>query len=524
MKRNRICFKFILFCWLGNFLLTAPCPSAPAADHNSFEAEKKSATPSNPEAMLKRIRDLVSAAMREWHVPGAGLGIVKDGKVMFQDGLGLRNVEENLPVTSKTRFVLGSTTKAFTTMAMGILVDEGKLDWDKPVESYMPHFKMMDDWATLRLTPRDMVTHRSGLPRHDLVWVGSSFTLKELVESLKYLEPSRELRSAFQYNNLMYMAAGYLVGKVAGIPWEDFIRMRIFGPLGMANSGCTLADFQSSAEFSFAYRYENNQYKRLDFPPSSDILRYGPRASGSINTTAEDMCRWLLLHLQNGAAGGKQVISKKGLDEMHTPQVIIPEQKIKKSEVMHESYGLGWSIDSYRGHYRVHHGGSTMGYNSYVTLFPHENLGIVVLANASSALPGALSHSLSDLLLGLEPVDWNKRMAEEIRSRQAPRAEDKRIEGTVPGHELKDYAAEYEHPAYGRMIVSLKDGTLIIETHGLSSPLEHWHYETFVAKEGELKGQKLTFHTNALGVVHKVSAPLEPAVKDIIFSRADSPK
>ncbi len=456
--------------------------------------------------------------MKTWGTPGLAVGIVKDGKVVFAEGFGKRDVEKSLPVTSKTRFILGSTTKAFTTMAMGILVDDGKLDWDKPVIHYIPRFKLMDEYATLQATPRDLATHRTGLPRHDMVWGNSSFSLEELVESLQFLEPSRDLRTAFQYNNLMYIAAGYLVGQVSGSSWEEVIRERIFKPLGMADSGCTVPELLSAEEFSYAYAREKEKLAALPFPPPTDKLMYGARASGSVNTTAEDMCKWMLLHLNKGTAGGKQIITSANLLQMHTPQIPIPWRPAEKSEFMYPSYGLGWMIDSYRDHYRVHHGGATMGFFSYVSLFPHENLGIVVLVNLGGALPTIVANYASDVLLGLDPLDWNKKAQDQMKAAAAP--QEKRVEGTKPAHKLEDYAGEYNHPAYGLLKVEAAQDKLTASFHGYSSPLEHWHYETFRIAEADLRGTKLTFQTNLRGEIVSVSAPLESAVKEIVFQRA----
>lgn len=469
-------------------------------------------------AALQKIRTHIETSMEAWGTPGLAVGIVRDGRVILAEGFGRRDIEKNLPVTSETRFILGSTTKAFTTMAMGILVDEGKLDWDKPVSSYLPQFKLMNDYATLHATPRDLATHRTGLPRHDLVWANAAFSVPELVESLRDLEPSRDFRTTFQYNNLMYIATGYLVGRVAGSSWEEVVRERIFKPLGMADSGCTVPELLGAAEFSYAYEREGEKLIARPFPPPNDILMSGPRASGSVNTTAADMCKWMLLHLNKGMAGGQRVISAANLLQMHTPQIPTPWRPAEKSESMHPSYGLGWMIDSYRGRYRVHHGGATMGFFSGVSLFPHENLGIVVLVNMGGAVPMIIANYASDVLLGLEALDWDKRSRDRMRAAGAAPPE-KRVEGTKPSHKLEDYAGEYRHPAYGRLKVEAAQDALRASWNRTASPLEHWHYETFRMAGSDFGGTKLTFQANARGEITGVSAPLEPAVRDIVFQR-----
>ena len=471
------------------------------------------------QAALQKIRSYIETSMKAWGTPGLAVGIVKDGQVILAQGFGQRDVEKSLPVTSRTRFILGSTTKAFTTMAMGILVDEGKLDWDKPVSAYLPQFKLLNEYATLHATPRDLTTHRTGLPRHDIVWANAAFSLPELVESLRDLEPSRDFRTAFQYNNLMYIAAGYLVGRVAGSSWEEVVRGRIFKPLGMADSGCTVPELLGAAEFSYAYEREEGKLTPRPFPPPDDVLMYGPRASGSVNTTAEDMCKWMLLHLNKGMAGGQRVISAANLLQMHTPQIPTPWRPTEESESMHPSYGLGWMINAYRDHYRVHHGGATMGFFSYVSLFPHENLGVVVLVNMGGAVPTIIANYASDVLLGLEPLDWNKKAQDQMKAGGAATPPEKRVEGTTPSHKPQDYSGEFSHPAYGRLKVEAAQDALTVSWNRITSPLEHWHYETFRLTSSDLRGTKLTFQANARGEITSVSAPLEPAVKDIVFVR-----
>jgi len=362
---------------------------------------------------LEKINTYINTVLKEWNAAGIGVGIVKDGEVIFSEGFGLRNVEEKLPVTPNTLFVLASVTKPFVTAAMSMLVDDGLLDWDTPVRTYLPGFMLKNEYATGHITPRDMAVHRSGLPRHDHIMIGTNYTPEKVVEVLRHLEPSCDFRSRYQYNNLMYIAAGHLIGKVTGKTWDEIVRERIFRPLGMEKSNCSIRELKETKDFARGYFYNRNkeQFELISFPPPSDILFYGPRASGSINSSINDMNKWLQFQLNRGQVNGKNLISPDNFLQMHTPQIVKPFSVLEKSEVMHPSDGIGWEIDSYRGHYRVHQGGASaiQSYASELTLFPHENLGIVVLTNAYLPLTVALSNFISDVLLDLEPVDWNKR-------------------------------------------------------------------------------------------------------------------
>ncbi len=398
-------------------------PDFPAL--NSIPAqtqETEAQTGPNWPELIPQIRKFIQTAMKEMGVPGLALSIVERNRIILCEGFGLRDVEKKLVVTSKTCFILGSTTKAFTTLAIAMLVDGGKLNWDDPVRKYLPEFALKDEWATLRCTPRDLVTHRTGLPRHDLVWSGASLSPEEIIRVLSFLEPSRDFRIAYQYNNLMYIATGVLISRVAGLPWEEFLKHRIFSPLGMKSSGCSVEEYLASNEYCFAYRQEGEKLEAIAFPTPDKKILYGPRASGSVFSTAEDMAKWLLFHLNEGKVEDKQIISVARLKEMHSPQIIRPVNPDEAPDIDHPSYGLGWMIDSYRGHYRVHHGGSTMGFSSYVAFFPRKKFGVAILTNLNSNLPALVSNYVSDLALGLKPIDWRKRPVFSTRGLAASKA------------------------------------------------------------------------------------------------------
>jgi len=465
--------------------------------------------------LIPQIRQFIETSMKEMGVPGLALAIVHDQKVVLVEGFGLREVSQQIPVTGTTRFVLGSTTKAFTTLAMAMLVDEGKMSWDEPVRTYLPEFALKDEWATLRSTPRDLVTHRTGLPRHDLVWSGASLGPEDIVRVLRFLEPSRDFRSAYQYNNLMFITAGVLVSRVAGLPWEDFLKQKIFLPLGRRNSGCTLSEYLASSEYSLAYNRRGEKFEPLPFPSPDKKIMFGPRASGSVFSTAEDMVRWLLFQLNEGEIEGRRLISRARFKEMHTPQIIRPASPEEAPEVEHPSYGLGWMIDAYRGHYRVHHGGSTMGFSSYVVLFPREKFGVAILSNLNSNLPAILGHYLSDLALGLAPVDWKKKLTSRAGIQPslkiAPASEAK------PVRPLAEYAGEYVHPAYGQIKIEVDGPKLFFIFREEKIELQPSGPDLFRPKEASFSRYPLRFVSNNQGTITSVAIPLEPAVGEIIF-------
>ncbi len=275
----------------------------------------------------------IEAMMQTWKVPGLAVGVVQDGKVIFLEGFGVRDVEQQLPVTPNTLFALASGTKAFTTAALGLLADEGTLDWDAPVRGTVPSFKLYDDVATERLTPRDLVTHRSGLPRHDLAWYQSPFDRAELWRRLQFLQPNKDIRTDWQYQNLMYMAAGYVLQQITGMAWEDFVRTRIFAPLGMTRSNFAVGDSQADADHALPYKEIAEQVQRIPFYEQFAI---GP--AGSINTCVADMTRWLLMHIGKGEIDGQRLLSEKETRDMITPYMPMP-QPSKWDEMLSQSYG-----------------------------------------------------------------------------------------------------------------------------------------------------------------------------------------
>jgi len=473
---------------------------------------------------LAGIDAFITSAMKDWKMPGAAVAVLQDGKIVLSKGYGFRDIKKELPVTPQTLFAIGSITKSFTVLSLGTLVDEGKLDWDKPVREYLPSFRLFDPVATERTTPRDLVTHRSGLPRHDLMWYNSTFTRKEMVERLRYLEPSQDFRSTYQYNNLMFMTAGYLAGQLSGLSWEELVRQRILVPLGMKNTNFSVADSKRSADAALPYQKVKEELKEIPFRGLDEMA-----PAGSINSSIEDMSKYLLMHLNKGKYGNTQIVSESNLLQMHTPQMVVTGGVLRWPELGHSSYGMGWSISSYRGYKLVEHGGAIDGFNALVTFLPQKNAGLVVLANrGGTPLMQVIAYNVYDRLLGLDQVAWNQRFLDDQKKAEASQEEAKkkgftvRKEGTQPSHELKEYAGEYEHPGYGTVHIGLEKEGLKLSYNRMSGPLKHFHYDMFEVAEDELnplQRTKLNFATNLQGEIDSLLIPLEPNVKEIVFKR-----
>ena len=464
---------------------------------------------------LEKLRQYVSSIMKDAKVPGLAMAIVKDGEVIFAEGFGYRDKEKELPVTRKTLFAIGSCTKAFTTAAIGILSDEGSVEWNKPVRTYLPSFQLKDDYITENMTVRDLVTHRSGLPRHDALWYGAAFTRKEMFDRLRYLEFSAGFRERFQYNNLMFMTAGYLVGQVTNGTWEQFVKNRLFKPLGMTNSNFSVEDSKKADDFAEPYRIDDDKVEKISF---RNIDEVGP--AGSINSCIDDMVKWVQFHIDRGKVGEDQIISASEIQNMHTPHMHI-SFRMRSSEQSHASYGLGWRILMYRGHKLVRHGGGIDGFRTSTSFMPFDSIGVFVVNNAASPISSQAARYAYDLLLDLEPVDRYAKMKEaQEKAEEEEEKKEERVEGTQPSHPLKDYAGRFEHPGYGVITVAYNADGLSGEFNTLDFTLEHWHYDVFTTTDDLVfRKLKVSFYSNKKGDIDRIAVQLEPNLDDIIFMR-----
>ncbi len=485
-------------------------------------------------AQLAGFEDDVRAALQDGKVPGAAVIIIKDDRVLLSQGFGKRNVAEDLDVTPRTLFPIGSSGKAFTAAAIAILVDEGKLEWDTPVKHYLPTFKLQDQFATERMTPRDLLTHRSGLPRHEFLWYGSDFTRKEVVERLAYLEPSADFRTTYQYNNLMFVTAGYLIEHVTGQSWEAFVTERILKPLGMHSTTLSPRDSQQTDDYALPYAEKKDEVKEIPFYDKWQIIA----PAGGVNTNLEDIQHWLLFHLHGGKHGETQLLASEQLAQNHLPHTPIPPGGAipvgKHPEITYWCYGMGWFIGSYRGHRIVQHGGSIDGFMAEVVLLPDDNAAVAVFTNKGSSLvPYIIAFSACDRLLGAEKADWNGRLQKEFADLQA-QAEKQReelqktepaIPDTQPSHALDAYCGRYEHPGYGIATISQIEDRLLCTYNAIPSSLTHVHYDIFELNLERFEFKtKVSFATDEKGGIESLAVKLEPAVKAQVFTRVpDAP-
>lgn len=430
---------------------------------------------------------IVREALAASHTPGAGVAIVKDDHVVYLKGHGVRELGGREPVTPDSLFCIGSLTKAFTTTSIAMLVDERKMDWDDPVRKHLDYFHLADPLADESVTIRDLVTHRTGLERHDLLWMDTPWSLEEAIRRTGKVPLSYPFRAQFHYQNTMYNAAGYSLAHAAGRPWQEFVRERIFEPLGMSGVRITSTEAQQAADHASPHLKGGGGKAEVTSWFQDDKMI---RPAGSIKAGVRDMSQWVRFQLGDGAFAGKRLVSTKNLMETHTPQILVRQKEWP--DQMFRSYAMGWYASDYRGHLQLSHTGGVKGFHAFLMLLPNDRIGIVVLTNLDvSWAAQAVGQSIADLALGLPKRDWNgAAMAQEERTEAARKEREEahernRRRDTKPSRELAAYAGVYEDPAYGVARVSLENGRLTLNWSSFDLALEHYHFDTF-----DLRGER----------------------------------
>jgi CubicO group peptidase (beta-lactamase class C family) len=457
------------------------------------------AAATGPAVNAGAVDQAVQDALRAWEVPGAAVAIVRDDAVVYLKGFGVRELGHDDPVTPDTVFPIASCTKAFTTAAMAILVDEGKMAWDGPVREYIPYFHLSDPLADSQVTLRDLVSHRTGVGPHDFLWYRAAWPQEEAIRRIGRVKAEYPFRASFSYQTTMFTAAGHAVAAAAKMPWAEFVRERLLDPLGLKHVSLTTADALREPDHASPHR--PGRSARLEVIPWYKIEV--PEPAGSINASARDLSRWVRFQLGDGTFEGKRLVSAASLGETHTPQNIIRlegQARAMNPETLQMSYGMAWVIRDHRGRLVWEHAGLIDGFQAHLTLVPGAHLGLVLLNNRhQSRMNLALSNTLVELLLDLPRRDWNDYFrgalfpeAIEGRARRlAPAAQ--RRPRTEPSREPAEYTGTYEEPAYGSAEVRLEDGSLVWHWGAFTCRLAHDHDDTFTAESDLLGDPRLLF-------------------------------
>jgi len=476
---------------------------------------------------LNGFAEFADSVRKEWHVPGLAVGILKDGKVIFSQGFGLRDLGRELPVTTRTVFPIGSATKPFTAMAVAILVDDEKLSLDEPLHKLLPTFQLYDDYATFNITARDLLCHRSRMAgQYDLLWLTTNLNREKLFRRMRYFKPSTEFRDTFQYSNIGYTIAGILVEQLGGMTWEEFLTERIFQPLGMKRTSFLAPESSLLTDEALAYRVVEDEVITIPFNGTlafENAEAIGP--AGSIKSCLEDMTSWLLLHLNNGMAGNKRIVSEEMLREMHNPQMVIRNPGYSMA-MQSEIYGLGWFISDYRGYRVINHSGNIEGFSALISLMPEINVGIVVLTNSMNLMGYVLSRNVYDRLLGLDHVDWNthfRMLYSQIERMYTSTAIDPKVDTASITHPMPHmYVGKYTNPAFGQVeITSSEDKLLLQFESGIKAILHHIQKNRFKGNTTEfyLPVVDLEFHPVNEGVIESFSLLLQCGSDGFLFKR-----
>lgn len=479
------------------------------------------------EARLQGFDSYMEKMMKDWNAPGIGIGIVMGDKLVFAKGYGFRDYGKKLPYTPTTTQPIASNTKLFTAVAVGLLVEDGKLRWDEPIKQFVPSIRFYNDELDRSVTIRDMLSHRTGVTRHDSIWYKSAFSRRELWDRLRYLEPTAPMRTKFLYNNLMFTAAGQVIEELSGQTWEQFTQRRIFDPLGMSRSTLTIEDNIKGPEPAVPYSERRDSSELYKQPYYTAEVAIAP--AGAINSNVQDLSRWVIALLNKGKVDGKQVIPEAVLRETMAPALAIPNTALESrgwGENLNSYYGMGRTVSSYRGHLLALHGGDLPGFHSQVSIMPNDSIGVIVLVVGDHVAPmyTGLTLDIYERLLGLSHTPWSERLNEiRLKNKAAGTkaravADVGRVPGTKPSHSLDDYVGEFSHAAYGVVTVTRGDKDLNFQYHSMKMPLSHFHYDRFDTPDDEEDGKfSLNFRTNPMGEIDGVEISLDEAA--VTFTR-----
>ncbi len=453
----------------------------------------------------------IDSTLVAWNVPGLTMSIVYKDQLIYAKGYGFRDLEKKLPVETSTLFPIASNTKLFTATLASMLHHENKLSLDKPVKTYLPLINFSTDDLNAKTTIRDMLSHRTGLPRYDGIWINASFTRKELLSKISYMKPQLGFREGYLYNNMMYVAAGAAMEEITGKSWESLLRERIFKPLQMNASCFSDEEMKKYGNYSLAYFLPDSSANLK--PKKYEVQNEALGPAGTIRSTATDMANWMIAQMNAGNFKGQQPISAKAIKETMIPNNI-SDKEGKYDELSNAIYCMGRNIYSYKGHKVTSHGGAIDGFYSSVTLFTNDSIGIFVADNASHGrfLSNFIPLHIFDRLMGLQVTPWNERYMKEYKDglTQAKKAEDSikatQVRNTVPSHNLNDFTGVYSNSAYGEIKIEMEDNKLVFVFRKLRSILRNFHYDQFITEENgtDVPKYMLNFITNGKGEIETI--------------------
>ena len=481
---------------------------------------------------LAGLNEELDSILPNFKAVGFSVAVVEKDKVIYSKGFGYRDMENKKPASANTLFAIGSSTKAFTSSLLGLLRKDGKVDFTESPRTYVPYLNFHNDKMNNGIQVKDIMCHRTGLPRHDISWyMFPSKSEKELVERIQYQEPTAENREVWQYNNFMFLLQGQIAAEINKEPWHATVKSEILGPLGMERTNFSIPAMEADEEASLGYEVNADQeIEKMDY---YKIRAMG--AAGSINSSANEMARWVQVWINGGKYGEEEILPAAYVSEAMSPQMLLSGglPSAAHPDVHIGAYGYGWFISSYRSHYRVEHGGNIDGFSASVAFFPTDSVGIVVLVNQNgSPVTRVVRNIIADRMLGLEKENWHletkQSIEKAIAQAEAAAENTEEVEKIETAHQLEDFTGTYKHPGYGSLKVVLEDGKLFAEMPELRFWLKHSTYDIFhpILEEqmddedaAALAGLYMSFTTDPTGKVNAVMIPLEGGLDPMEFTR-----
>ncbi|MDF1696249.1 MAG: serine hydrolase [Saprospiraceae bacterium] len=480
---------------------------------------------------LKGLDKKMNTILEVSKAAGFAVAVVEKDKVIYAKGFGYADYENKISADANTLFAIGSSSKAFTCSILGQLRDEEKLSFDDSPRKYVPYLKFHNDDLDNHVIIKDMMCHRTGLPRHDFSWyLFPTMDKDSLLMRVEHQEPFTGIRQQWYYNNFMFLAQGVIAEQITDKSWEDNIKERFFEPLEMNRSNASIDEMKTSTNAALGYELKNDSIiNKMDYYHIS-----GMSPAGSINSSVNDMSNWLITWINKGKFKGQEILSEPYINEAISAQMVVssgvPDDEFPS---MHSSnYGYGWFLSSYRGHYRVEHGGNIDGFSANVAFFPSDSIGIVVLANQNgSAVPNLVRNTIADMMLDTEQTDWADRFKTRMEKakKEGEEAEQNstssKVTNTRPSHISQEYTGSYHHPGYGSFEIILKNDSLFAQFELMEFYLRHYHFdifEPFQVKEtgidtSDSGGLKFNFETSNSGEIALVKLQAEPTIDAIEF-------
>jgi len=476
---------------------------------------------------LKGLDSELEKVLKKLEEPGFAIAIVENDQILYSKGFGYRDYENKIKVDSNTLFAIGSATKSFTSSLLGVLREDEKLDFEDSPIDHINELRFYNSQMNDVISIKDMMSHRTGLPRHDASWYFfPTFSKDSLVSRVKHHKPFTSVRNQWWYNNFMFMLQGVIAERITNKTWSKNIKEMIFDPLGMTRSNTSIAELENSENAAFGY---SQDFKKMDY---YKIAGMGP--AGSINSSVNEMSKWLITWINKGEYKGRKILPPNYTEEAISSQsVVVANLPDEDNPGLHlTNYGYGWFLSSYKGHYRVEHGGNIDGFSTSAAFYPSDKVGIIVLSNQNASnTPSIVRNIISDRMLDVKKTDWLKyhfdklKEAELIQKELDKNEDSDKIKGTNPSRSMNEYEGEYTNLGYGTFDISMKNDSLFMKIPNKTFWLSHHHYDTFLPYE--LKNGKvnledesvifITFSAGQLGEIKKLSTGLEPAIEEPIY-------